>query len=356
MKHRRRPIRRSPPRRSRWANLLGLIPLALVAAFIYHEHRLENARYQTELTEQAQREAEQARLFARGEFDVVWQRCREHWVSELSFYQPPQALAWHRGGITAYFEQGIDRRSWRRVDCAADGVHRGPRVQLPIALPLLAEQPLDQADQPLDEGWQLAELSGSLLDGDLLGVELLQLPDGRALRRDWRGLEGGASARVRVFGGDDADLPTLPLLFASVPFTLTDPLPTLTPLVASNWAAKPHQALDLVQPLLPEGALISELSLRPEGMEISIVGEVPSFDEGQPPAPYGDLSLDEYGVPDHSWWYPRQSPGFGCASGRSIAELRQMLSGRSPPTNPTLAWYSCSPAYSDGRSGRWEWR
>jgi hypothetical protein len=79
----------------------------------------------------------------------------------------------------------------------------------------------------------------------------------------------------------------------------------------------------------------------------------PAFD-GDPPAPYGDKTFDEYGVADADWWYPRTEPGFGCATGLPLAGLRAAFAeaqARLASQSLARAWYSCSPAYSDGRKG-----
>ena len=351
--------RRHKPRRNPWLNLLALIPVGLIALFMFFENREESARYEEHTREQARQAAAEAQWLAQADFGQAWSRCAEQLSSALSIYQQPEAIAWHRGGITAYFQQGIDQSSWRQARCAADGVSAGPRVRLPFAVPLLVEQPAEpDVDVAEDDSWALAVagLGAIRLEGDLLGVELLRLPDGGVLRRDWRGLEGAAQAQLRLVGpGGDADAP-FPRLYADSPFSMAPVPAALETLRGRNFAAEPLAALDLIAPTLPPGSLISEISVRPEGIEVTVTGGEFRFDSGDPAAPYAEMDFDEYGVAERSWWYPRQSPGFGCEQGRSLDQVRQMLGERSLRANPTLAWYSCSPAYSDKRSGVWHLR
>ncbi|MCB1587895.1 MAG: hypothetical protein KDI56_03245, partial [Xanthomonadales bacterium] len=67
-------------------------------------------------------------------------------------------------------------------------MHRGPRVDVPYADQLPAEH-LDSGEANSDDaaawGQALAKLGQRYLDHGLLGVELLRLPSGAVLRRDW---------------------------------------------------------------------------------------------------------------------------------------------------------------------------
>ena len=90
-------------------------------------------------------------------------------------------------------------------------------------------------------------------------------------------------------------------------------------------------------------------------LDVSIEWPTPAFD-GDPPAPYGDKTFDDYGVAGMDYWYPREIPGFGCPTGASLDHVRTAYAqARAKVSGQALirAWYSCSPAYSDGRNGVW---
>jgi hypothetical protein len=191
------------------------------------------------------------------------------------------------------------------------------------------------------------------LEGGLLAVELLVHPHtNQALVRRWRGLEGGATPEV-----EPAEAPPFPLLLTGqeLPLAKGIELPRLRELERWRWIEQSEQAFARIAEVLPEGAGISELTLSADKIEITIAAPTPAFD-GKPPAPFGSLDLDEYGVAEQSWWYPYEVAGFGCVEGRPLSELRAELAqalARFAGGKPRQAWYSCSPAYSDGRRGVW---
>ena len=122
-----------------------------------------------------------------------------------------------------------------------------------------------------------------------------------------------------------------------------------------RWIAQEGEAFALVAKELPKGARIAELTLAEDEIDVQIEWKTPAFD-GKPPAPYGDKTFDEYGIASLDWWYPRESPGFGCPVGVPLADVitsfgvAKAQRGGSPIER---AWYSCSPAYSNGRTGTW---
>lgn len=350
------------PSRALRSGLLNLalvaIPLAAVVLLVINERESERARYEAELAQQAQAQAEQARLLAQGRFEPIWLRCAESWREAHSLYHNPRALAWQREGLVAYFEQGVDRSSWRRLHCDAEGLRLGPRVRQPFAdllqLEAVAEAPRSEPDE---EYWSVAlhALLQTTLAGDLLGVELLRREDQTVLWREWRGLEGSATAQVRGYGipDDEAQRADFPSLYAGLPFPMQAPASPLPVLTGHHWLRELPAALSAVEAVLPPGAMISALDIEADNIEIQITGPVPDFEEDEPPMPFGDNKLDEYGVAEHSWWYPRETSGFGCAQGRSIEQLRALLESVPRPAPQSVAWYSCSTAYGDGQNGTW---
>lgn len=345
-----------------WFGVLGpALVLAAAAAVMVSQDREEAQRWRIELDTMARKQAEMTALLDAGDFRRTWSHCRDLWVAELSYYHEPQALAFTRAGLAAYFLQGLDRRSLRQVRCSASGIDLGPRVPHPLASSLPVEGLSDEQGERLDDAWSRAfhSVNATPLQGDLLAIELLLDPSQeRVMRRDWRGLEGGAVASLQSIDGDSTQTlgpeHAFPMLLAERSFALAEGsrVAAIEPITPRNWMEQPLAALDAIAVHLPESARIAEISIREHRIEVQIAEPTPAFDNN-PPAPFGDLGFDEYGIPDRSWWYPRTTPGFGCEQGRQLDSLRQELKTQLRPGPFTLIWYSCSTAYSDGRNGRW---
>ena len=333
--------------------MAGLV-LAFVA-FTIHRERVQSAReWQARQAAQDAQVAARGSLLAGGDLGQVLVLCRGLWRDELNLHHEPAALAWTRRGLDGYFLEGSDRSSLRQVSCTANGVSRGPRVVHPLHDLLPAEAPPDR-DPGADEDWQLAlhRLSSRSFGPEELAVELLRHPlTGAALSRRWRAAEGGARATL-----EPADAPPFAMLVAAPGFPLAAGAapPTLRSVPRYRWLAQADTAFAVVQEALPAGAGIVELSLGDDEIEVSINWPTPAFD-GDPPAPYGDKTFDEYGVAEMDWWYPRTIPGFGCPTGQPLARVRagfDAAKARLGGQPLARAWYSCSTAYSDGHTGVW---
>jgi hypothetical protein len=349
---------RTDDRRPRWWKVL-LLPLLLIGAgsgVAFFAQR-ENQRLwrEREATERAERETRRRQLERAG-FDETLALCAAGWRDQLGFHHQPSALAWTRRGLDGYFVAGTHLRSLRQLRCDERGVRRGPRVAHPLLAESAEATPEAGLDPDSDGGaaWHLAlgRLAEASRDADELGVELIGHPlTGAVLMRRWRGAEGGATPQL-----EPPDAPPFALLIADAgfPFAPGAAPPALQPLTRSNWLAQPEAAFDVVARALPRGARVAELTLDADAITLSIEHPTPAFD-GNPPAPYGDLEFDEYGVAERDWFYPRTDPGFGCRQGIPLAELRERYFVATRSVYGTLhrAWYSCSPAYSNGRRGTW---
>jgi hypothetical protein len=339
-------------KRSLWANLPTLLLMAVVGGFIYDMVRRDNEQarqqHEADLAVQSSRGA----VFARGDFAEMLALCREGWKG-VSFHYEPVALAWTRQGLDAYFLQGTDATSVRQVHCDAQGVTSGPRVEHPLQEKLPAEAP-GERDERFWSDWSAAitRQSAQKFGPGEVAFELLLHPfTGVALTRRWLGGPEGATATL-----DPADAAPFAFLPASGAFPVVGKAPAaLKPLPRKRWIAQEGEAFALLARQLPKGARISELTLDEDEIDVQIEWKTKAFD-GEPPVPYGDKSFDEYGLADMDWWYPREIPGFGCPVGAPLADVitsfgvaKAQRGGR--PIE--RAWYSCSPAYSNGRSGTW---
>lgn len=336
-----------------------LIGFAFVATVLWPigMHLLTDKRH-AELARSERLEYERARLLWLREASAAswWSYCQTQWHERYELPASPQAVAWRRAqGVHGYYREGADQRSLRLYRCSADGVSRGPRVRHPLLHALPLEQPESATVDPMIWLSALAALPDS--DGatatPVLAIELLRHPvEGHALRRTWSlgGVERGPSAgpRVQREGEDFAllldDIP-LPVEAAQRP-------PPLQFLPARRWTEAPTEAIDVVAAAALPGSRIVELKIEPDRIQAQIGGQIPAFD-GNPPAPFGALEFDEYGIAARDWWYPYQESGFGCDQGLLPDDLKRSLSQLDSRTGATMLWYSCSPAYSDTVIGQW---
>jgi len=344
-------------RLGRWiqAGLPGLALFGILSgtvALLIYRDRVESGQW---------RKAEEERLrsreavFARGQLGEMLELCSEVWgKTEPSLAHEPVALAWTPEGIDAYFYQGADESSLRQVRCDAGGVFRGPRVAHPLHELLPAEAPSESGARVEGE-WPRAHavIASRSLDEGELALELLQHPvTGLVMARHWRSGEGGARATL-----DPPDAPPFAFLPTSAGFRAAPgfEVRTLRTLKRQRWIADEEAAFALLERELPAGARISGLRLEEDAIDVTIDWPTPAFD-GDPPAPYGDKTFDEYGVADMSWWYPRTIPGFGCARGELLDRVRASLQeakAKAGDQGFSSAWYSCSTAYSNGRDAVW---
>jgi hypothetical protein len=321
---------------------------AAIAAMVRHD-RAEGERFRRD---EAARVASRRAVFARGHLDETLSLCRSGWRDELGFHHEPVALSWTRQSVDGYFYAGADGGSLLQVRCDAQGVSRGPRVVHPLHDLLPAEAPAEARGEDDDRRWfkALGDLPPAF-DEDELALELLRHPvTGQVLSRRWRGGPEGA-----VAAADPADAPVFPLLAAAPGFPPPPRLPALEPLKRYDWLAQAGAAFDLVAREIPAGALVSEITLEPDSIDVQVAHPTPAF-EGRPPQPFGDKEWDEYGIAELSWWYPREIPGFGCATGQPIAAVRAAFDAartRHGEARLARAWYSCSTAYSNGHDGVW---
>jgi hypothetical protein len=302
---------------------LGVIVLVGVAVFWLiqwgqTQNDRNNAKY---YAEESERKRLAVAAFARLGPAQALAQCRGQWQQALSwseFYQP-QGFAWSRQGVDGYFLQGTDASSLRHFRCDADGtVMRGKRYLRPGMANLPAER---SAGENSDTVRSLAqELSQLLIRTDLVALEMVLQPDQVIATRTWSGAEQLVS-QITPIG---ADFPTL----LQKPAPATTALSALAPLqTPHNWLREPAAAFALLETQLPAAAKILKLRLEADEIQITIEGPIPAFDNN-PPAPSGDMEYDEYGVPDRSWWYPREIFANECSVGEPLEKLRLDFNGK----------------------------
>jgi hypothetical protein len=330
---------------------LAAVVVAGVGFFIYRESVREASQYQQE---QEGLRTSRANVLEAGDLGEMLSLCRGGWEAQLNLHHDPVAIAWTRRGVDGYLFDGVDSGSLRQVRCDERGVSRGPRVRHPLAAQLPAKAASERDDRAQGE-WPaaIARFSALHFEPEDLAFELVLHPaTGLPLSRRWRSGPERASAVLEPANAPPfAFLPTSPG-FEPFPAALA---PALVPLPRFRWLNESAPAFALLSKELPKGALLSELTLEEDEIEVRVDWPTPAF-EGKPTAPYGEKSFDEYGVADSSWWYPREIAGFGCPKGTPLEAVRtaffeaQARFGSRPLSR---AWYSCSTAYSNGRDGVW---
>jgi hypothetical protein len=303
---------------------------------------------------EAARVASRRQALDRGTLAETLRFCRDGWREAFAFHQEPVAVAWAAGRVDGYFTEGQDEHTLRQAKCDARGVERGPRVAHPLHAFLPAEAPAESEVPDEGEAWGLAMAQlPERLAADELAYEVIRHPvTGRVLVRRWRKGAEGATAST-----DPAAAPPFPLLVAVPAFRPASPpsLAALAVVPRFDWTAQSDAAFAVIARGLPPGARVSEITLDPDKIEVQVAHPTPAFD-GKPPAPFGDMEWDEYGVADRGWWYPREIAGFGCEKGRPLAALHADFAdawSRAGARPLARAWYSCSPAYSNGHDGTW---
>lgn len=346
-------VRRSRAKRHPRPLVWALLPFVTAAALLGGVLLVERLRLERRQAEESARVAARAAVIARGALGETLALCSEGWKNELALHHEPVAMAFTRQGIDAYFYKGTDGNSLRQVRCDARGVQLGPRVAHPLSAQLPAEAPAEPVAGSGAE-WHAAldEAGARTLAPEELALELVMHPVTLAVhRRVWRA--GGEAAVATV---EPEGAPPFSLLVASPAFPRPPgAAPPPEPLARRRWIAEPEAAFALLAAALPRAARVSELRLEGARIEVQVDHPTAAFD-GKPDAPYGDQEWDEHGVADASWWYPREIPGFGCARGETLERVRAAFeAARSRHGERPLesAWYSCSPAYSDGQNGVW---
>lgn len=324
---------------------------------VYHLVRhtqLQTLEYERQQAQSAQLLAQQMAAIFRPDatLEDTYLACAELWRQlNPSIYQTPMALAWRRDSLDAYVFAGTDTTSVRHVRCDASGVQLGERYERPLLDRTPAEAVSD--DQVRRPPWPNlpGDPRAETLSTDSHwhpswhAVEAMHDPrTGDVLTRLWFGTE--LQSRTSATAGPD-----FPLLMQP---SITSAVPALIKRVATRWNEQPTRAFALLARELPAGAKIVELTLKAEEIEVQIEGPIPGFDQ-DPPAPFGDKSFDGYGIAEASFWYPREIAGFGCVRGEPLSVIveRFRQAGGKDGANYHHAWYSCSSAYGDGRTGTW---
>jgi hypothetical protein len=279
-------------------------------------------------------------------------KCRTLWIKGHSLGWRAEAAAWSPGRFEALVRAGLNPGHLQHLVCAEAAGTLGPRYRHPKPT-LQAEQGADGAGGAPPDA--LVELAGRLArlpaEGGPRSIEVQTWVD--QLDPLVREVGGDGAVRIEPAGVT----PVLPwLLLPSRSTRAEAPLPVVPKFA---WDREIHALFLTLTEVLPPEARIVEMSLAQDRIDFEIEGPLP--DRGLN-AERGEIELDAWGDPV-TWLYPREAIGFGCPRGVSVAELEaafrhaatlhglhDLASGQQ---RYRTAWYSCSPAYSDGQTGVW---
>jgi hypothetical protein len=278
-------------------------------------------------------------------------RCRSWWMDGYSLGWRAEWAAWTPGRFEALVPAALNPGHLQHLVCTEAAGTLRLRYRHPKPA-LQAEQGADGAGGAPPDA--LVELAGRLsrlpAEGGPRSIEVQTWVD----QADPLVREVGNDGVVRIEPAGVA--PMLPWLLISGGAAAEAPLAVVP---RHAWDRDVIPAFRKLAEVLPPGALIVELSLDEQGIELEVEGPLPAFGLE---AERGEIELDAWGDPE-TWLYPREAGGFGCPRGVPLAELESAFLRaaarigigeiESGQQRFRTAWYSCSPAYSDGQTGVW---
>ncbi|GMU43675.1 MAG: hypothetical protein IT479_13660 [Xanthomonadales bacterium] len=324
-----------------------LVVLALVP-MLQRQRDAEIAAWQEQ--ERAATDAARApfeRVFAHGSRVEQLRHCREAILAQFGWTPHTVALAWAPDRIDAYLQLTAWRWGLRRYSCSADGL-AAARTEHPLASRLPQEAVDPQPDMP--EPWlRMQQLVSQTADAAV--IEWLAQPDGGPPIERWmRRVADGWRFEVQP-----PDAPAFPSLSTTAMFAQAERDPDwpgpLTTHAQRRWSSSVPEAFAYLEQQLPPDAQarIAYLRFDDDEIEVEITQPVDGLD-----APYGDINFDAWGAAT-TWMYGRPEPGFGCAVGRPLAQVRAQFEQRCaelecrPQSHFSIAAWSCS----QHSSGAW---
>lgn len=358
---------RRADRRDSWPKALAKLAFAIgvVAMFPlliipWHEEQQMLEWQAWEAQQKAEREAAVKPFraaFASGDRPAILDFCSTAIAAEFPYGHRLQALAWADDRVDAHVYVSAAQYGLRRVTCSSEGIGWS-RIDHPLATLIPVENPPDPEDGP-ESLWSRMERLVALAPAELRSIELLLRPDdGSVVQRRVVRTDGGWEVDV-----EPVDAPAFALLSTSPALLATQaegggdgagglPAPAQE-YPQRRWSSATGEAFELLARELPDDARARIVGLRfdDDEIEVAVAAPVAGLD-----APYGDIRFDPWGAPT-TWLYPRdEPPGFGCAVGRPLEQLRQAflarcaeMPGCKPRTHFSIADFSCS----QNGGGRW---
>ncbi len=335
--------------------ILGLVvafPLLMVFVVVprVEEHNARQWALQREAEERAA-EVERLRFasaFQTGDLSAIARFCRSEIEAILPYTHWAMALSAGPDRLDAFVHRSQRLDSLHRFTCSPDGIAEA-RLEHPLATAIRARQ---AAALEAESGVENAdyrsppELWGELLaklqraDAGVRRIELVVLPGHEAYLTRWTRRQDGDVVSTT----EPADVPEFPSLASDLP-----PPDGLAQREATRWSASVDAAFELLRRELPPDARIAQARFDDDGIRLALRGPMPGL-----AAAYGSIEFDAYGeIVD--WLYPYdEPPGFGCATGIELAELRRRFDaacarlGCRPESHFSIADYACGQGREQG--------
>lgn len=262
-------------------------------------------------------------------------------------YQAPLAFAWQPQALDWYVLEGADNASMRHYSCDGVSVKTGKRYERVM----LKRVALDGTKLSAGMEQNLFDQYAGFSDADVRALEVTEDPQTRrVVERRWLA-SGDAKLSVPQFS--DALANELPVLLVDVPNGwATAPYPQRTRRVPGDWAEQPEAVFALLEKHVQPGQRIGQLYFAEDQIQVTVVGPVEVV--AQPPALFGMLNFDAYGVADQDTWAPALPRSNTCQQGRSLSELKALFA-QAPRPHVVMrdAWFDCDPTQAHGNVGAW---
>ncbi len=312
-----------------WGPLLGVtVGLGALGAYLYIENRPDHEAM-----------AQARSRFASMSLAQAVAHCLE--LPNEVRYHAPLAFAWQPQTLDWYVLEGADNAAMRHYSCDGVSVTTGKRY----ARLMLKRVALDGTKLSAGMEQNLFERYAGFSDANVQALEATEDPQTRRLvERRWL-----ASGPVQL---SDALANELPVLLDQVPAGLAvAAYPPRTPQVPTDWPEQPEAVFALLEKRVQPGQRIGQLYFEQNKIQVTVVGPVEVA--AQPPAPFGVLNFDAYGVADQPTWAPTLPGGNTCQQGRTLSELKALFAQSPRPPNPVYAWFDCDPTKAHGNLGEW---
>jgi hypothetical protein len=312
-----------------WGAFLGLaLGLSVMAAYLYIENQPDH-----------EAAADARNRFAAMSLPVALAYCLA--LPNEVRYEAPLAFAWQPQALDWYVLEGADNAAMRHYTCDGVDVTKGKRY----ARVMLKRVALDGTRLRAGMEQNLFDRYAVFSDTDVRALEVAEDPQtGKIVERRWL-----ASGSAQL---SDALAKELPVLLDHVPAGLAVvPYPQRTPQVPSDWSEQADAVFVLLGKHVQPGQRIGQLYFAQKEIRITVVGPVSV--PGQPPASFGVLSFDAYGVADQEAWAPTLVDSNTCRQGRTLSELKALWAQAPRPQNMLYAWFDCDPTQAHGNLGAW---
>ena len=268
-------------------------------------------------------------------------------ISNEISYTPLVAFAWQPQALDLYVLEGNSNAQMRHYSCDGTGGlvkgERYERVMLARVPPQKAEPGRAAPQRNLLDHY--AEFS----EANVLALQAALDPaTGAVVERRW--LIGGG---VQSVGEDGGDFPVV--LRRPSPGLAIVPYAASKVIVRPDWSRDPQAVFAVLEKNILPSQRVAKLYFQQDGIQVTVLGPIEV--SGQPPANFGSMSFDAYGVAGQEGWTPAAPEANTCTQGRPLREVRELLFDKQPSAQKLLyASFGCDARRSPSPLGDWTLR